>query len=115
MSKPNRPDPHRSSSGGQSPLVNLAQQRRGSNGRSAELVGFAQPIVRCGEIGRVSGRGEVAERRVRPAAIEVDRPAGDRRFGVGEREEQGLVEKLVAHAPLKLSTKPFWVGLPGSM
>jgi len=49
----------------------------------------------------VGGRGQVADRRVRPAVIEGGRPAGDRRFGVGEREEQRLVEELVAHAPVE--------------
>jgi hypothetical protein len=35
----------------------LAQERRGSNMRSAELVKVAQTIACCGEVSRVSGRG----------------------------------------------------------
>jgi hypothetical protein len=32
-----------------------------------------------------------------------------------EAEEQGFVEKLVPHPALKLSQKPFCIGLPGAM
>jgi putative transposase len=39
----------------------LAQERRRSNGRSAKLVGVAQPIARCGERGGVCRRSEVAD------------------------------------------------------
>ena len=37
--------------------------------RSAELVGVAQPIARCGEIGGISRRGEIAQRRVRTPVV----------------------------------------------
>jgi len=40
-----------------------AKWRGWSNGRSAELIGVAQPIVRCGEGGMSRGR-EVVQRRV---------------------------------------------------
>ena len=32
-----------------------------------------------------------------------------------QRAEQGLVQLLVARRPLKVSTKAFWIGLPGAM
>jgi hypothetical protein len=32
-----------------------------------------------------------------------------------ETEEKGFVEKLVRIRPLKLSQKPFCIGLPGAM
>jgi hypothetical protein len=39
----------------------MAHVRRGSNGRSAELVGVAQRVVRCGEGGGESRRCQIAE------------------------------------------------------
>jgi hypothetical protein len=62
--------------------------RRGwSNGRLAELVGVAQPIVRCGECGGV-GRGRlVFQRGVRAFPIVVDDPYRDLRPRIVEVEE----------------------------
>ena len=56
--------------------------------RSAKLVRVAQPIACCVEVGRVGGRGEVAERRMRPPAIIVVDPRGDICSSVFEVEKQ---------------------------
>ncbi len=76
--------------------------RRGlSNGRSAGLVGVAQPIARCGECGGV-GRGCLASKRgVRPLGIVVGDPFGDLGSHVVEAEEQRLVQELVAHSAIE--------------
>lgn len=58
--------------------------RRVSNGRSAELVGIAQPIVRCGEGRRQRPRREVAERGIRADLVAVDDLAGEFRPGMVE-------------------------------
>ena len=42
--------------------------------RSAELVGVAQPIACCGEVGGIGGRGLIAERRMWAALIVVIDP-----------------------------------------
>jgi hypothetical protein len=56
-----------------------AMRRGWSNGRLAELVGVAQPIVRFGECGGV-GRGRlVFQRGVRAFPIVVDDPCRDLR------------------------------------
>ena len=52
--------------------------------RSAELVGVAQPIACCGEIGGVSGRREIAQSRMWPSLVGIVDPV--------------RVERLVAHA-----------------
>ncbi len=49
----------------------------GATGRSAELVGVAQPIARCGEDGSVSHRGFVFQRGVRPLAVVVGDPRSE--------------------------------------
>lgn len=72
-----------------------------SNGRSAALVGVAQPIVRCGEVGGVGRRRQVAQRRMRRLQVVVGNPNRDLRAGVVEVEEQRLIEKLVAHAAVE--------------
>src|ERR1700722_18065018 len=45
-----------------------------SNMRSAELVGGAQRIAFCGEIGGIGCRREVAQRRVRPPLVVIVDP-----------------------------------------
>ena len=65
--------------------------------RSAELVGVAQPIARCGEVGGVSRRGEIAQRRMRTLVVVIFSPIRDAGSGVIEAEEQALVEKFVPH------------------
>jgi hypothetical protein len=50
--------------------------------RAAELVGVAQPVARCGEIGGIGRRGEIAQRRVRSPLIVVVGPDRDLRAGV---------------------------------
>lgn len=69
-----------------------AKWRGWSNGRLAELVGVAQPIVRCGEVGGVGRGGQVLQRRVGTLEIVVGDPIGDLGAGVVEIEEQSLVE-----------------------
>jgi len=69
--------------------------------RSAELVGVAQTITCCGEVSRVSGRGQVAQRGVRPGLIIRNHPPCDGGAGVIEIIEERLVEKFVAHAAIE--------------
>jgi hypothetical protein len=52
---------------------------------------------------------------MRTITVVVGDPCRNLGPGVVEIEEQGIVEQLIAHAPLKLSTKPFWIGLPGAI
>ena len=82
-------------------IMRLAQERRWSNMRSAELVGVAQTIACCGEVSRVSGRGQVAQRGVRPGLIIRNHPSCDGGAGVIEIIEERLVEKFVAHAAIE--------------
>ena len=81
--------------------MRVARVRRGSNGGSAELVGVAPAITRCGEVGGISRWGSVPERRVRPARVEVGEPAGEHGTGVVEPEEQGLVQEFVPQPALE--------------
>src|SRR5271168_2438161 len=69
--------------------------------RSAELVGVAQTIACCGEIGGVGRRRLIAQSRMRPALVVIVDPVRDLGPGMIEAEEQALVEKLVAHAPVE--------------
>ena len=69
--------------------------------RSAERVKVAQTIACCGEVSRVSGRGQVAQRGVRPGLIIRNHPPCDGGAGVIEIIEQGLVEKFVAHPAIE--------------
>ena len=73
-------------------IIRLVQERRGSKGRSAQLVGVAQPIVRCGEIGGIGRRREIAERGMGATLVEIGDPSGDRHTGMVQVEEQRLVE-----------------------
>ena len=66
--------------------------------RSAELVGVAQPVAYCGEIGGIGRRCEVAERRVGALLVVIVGPIRDLFPRMIEAEKQALVEKLVAHA-----------------
>src|SRR5271154_7180109 len=69
--------------------------------RSAELVGVAQTIACCGEIGGVGRRREIAQSRMGPSLVVIVDPVGDLGPGMIEAEEQALVEKLVAHAAVE--------------
>src|SRR6201994_4759142 len=69
--------------------------------RSAGLVRVAQTIACCGEIGGVGCRCDIAQRRVRPSLVVIVDPVRDLGPGMVEAEEQALVEKLVAHAPIE--------------
>ena len=69
--------------------------------RSAELVGVAQPIACCGEIGGVGRRREIAQRGMWPPLVVVLGPGRDLCASMIEAEEQALVEKLVAHAAIE--------------
>lgn len=69
------------------------------------------------------GRGGlVADRSMRPTGVVIFDQRRAFLTGVVEAEKQGLLEHLFAHpavdpkgGEVKLSAKPFWVGLPGSM
>ena len=63
-----------------------------SNMRSAELVGVAQTIACCREIGGIGHRCEIAQRRVRPSLVVIVDPVRDLGPGMIEAEEQALVE-----------------------
>ena len=65
-----------------------------SNMRSAELVGVAQTIACCGEIGGIGGWREIADRRMRAPLVVIVDPVRDLGPGMIEAEEQALVEKL---------------------
>lgn len=96
--------------------MSLTLVRRVSNGRSAELVGIAQPIVRCGESRRERPRGQVAEGGMRAVIVVVDDPTRDYRSGVVEVAEQGLVEEFVPHPVVEAASQmPFCMGRPGAM
>ena len=86
-------DARLSSSWSESPWLRLAHLRRGSNGRSAELVGVAQPIARCGECGGEGRRRKVAERRVRTALVVAGDPAGEHGSCVVEIEVSGIAAR----------------------
>jgi hypothetical protein len=73
--------------------------------RSAELVGVAQPIARCGEVGGIGRRRQVAQRGMRALAIVVVGPRRDPGLGVIEAEEQGFVEELIPHSAIEAFTK----------
>jgi hypothetical protein len=71
--------------------------------RSAE--GVAQPVARCGEVGGIGRRRQVTERRMRALAVVVGGPSRNLGPGVIEVEEQGFVEKLVAHPAVEAFTE----------
>ena len=62
--------------------------------RSAKLVGVAQPVACCEEVGGVGRRREIAQRRMRSTPIVIIGPFSDPRSGMIEAEEQALIEKL---------------------
>jgi hypothetical protein len=73
--------------------------------RSAELVGVAQPVARCGEVGGIGRRRQVAQRRMRALAVVVVGPSRNFGPGVIEAVEQSFVEKLVAHPAVEAFTE----------
>ena len=77
---------------------------------SAELVRVAQPIARCGEIGGIGRRGEIAERRVWTPVVVIIGPIRDAGSGVIEAEEQGFIGKLISPMNVRSSAETF--GLP---
>src|SRR3954466_509214 len=79
--------------------------------RSAELVGGAQPIACCGEVGGIGRRGEIAQRRVRTPVVVVVDPIRDAASGVIEAEEQGFIEKLISHPAVETLAKAVLHGL----
>ena len=62
------------------------------------MVGVAQTIACCGQIGGIGCRCEITQRRVRSPLVVIVDPGRDLGPGMIEAEEQALVEKLVAHA-----------------
>ena len=91
----------------------MARVRRRSNGGSAELVGVAPAITRCGELGGISRWGSVAEGGVRPITVEVSEPAGEHGAGVVDAEEQGLVQEFIPQPSLEALADPVLHGLSG--
>jgi len=69
------------------------------------MVRVAPPPACCGEIGGMGRRGQIAERGMRPAGVEVIRPEGNFLFGMIEPEEQRLVQEFVPHAAIEALAK----------
>jgi hypothetical protein len=72
-----------------------------SKGRSAKLVGIAQPIDRCDEFKRI-GRGFGIQRRMRPSVVIVFDPVREFRVCVVNTDEQAFVEQFVVNWRAKL-------------
>ena len=79
--------------------------------RSAELVGVAQQIACCGEVGGIGRRGEIAQRRMRTTIVVVVGPVGNVGRGMIEAEEQGFIEKLIPHPAVKTLAEAVLHGL----
>jgi hypothetical protein len=62
--------------------------------RSAELVGVAQTIACCGEMGGVGDRREIAQSRMWPSLVVIVDPVSDLGPGMIEAEEQALVQQF---------------------
>jgi hypothetical protein len=73
--------------------------------RSAELVRVAQPVACCGEVSGIGGRREITQRGMRTPLVVIVDPVRDLCPGMIEAEEQALVDKLVAHAPVAARAK----------
>jgi hypothetical protein len=65
----------------------------------------AQPIARCGEAGGIGRGRQVAQRGMRALVVVVVDPISDLGPGVIVAEEQGFVEKLVAHFAVEALAK----------
>ena len=52
---------------------------------------------------------------MRPLAVVVALPFFDDLARLLERSEEMLIQAFVANRPMKLSAKPFCIGLPGAM
>jgi hypothetical protein len=70
----------------------------------AELVGVAQPIARCGEVGGKGRWSLVSQRGMRPPVVVVSGPCSEPAPDVIEAEEQRLVQELVAHPAVEALT-----------
>ena len=79
--------------------------------RSAELVGVAQTIACCGEIGGIGCRCEIAQRRMRPSLVVIVDPVRDLGPGMIEAEEQALVEKLGSRPAKRSSSVSFLIAI----
>ena len=62
----------------------------------------------------VAGRGQPAEPRVGSVGVVVVPPARARR-GCGSERNRVSFRNSSRSRPLKISTKAFWIGLPGAM
>lgn len=79
--------------------------------RSAERGRVAQPIACCGEIGDISCRGEIPQRRVWALLVEIVSPVRDLCPGMIEAEEQALIEKVVPHPAVEALAESVLHGL----
>ena len=73
--------------------------------RSAELVGVAQPIACCGEIGGIGRWGLIGERRMGALMIVIGDPVRNLFPSVIEPEKQRIVQQLVAHTTVEALAK----------
>jgi hypothetical protein len=71
-------------------------------------------VVHGGPVGKGEG-GEPLEARVRSLGVVVDPPKLERPLSCRQALEQVLVQAFVAQPAIRLSTKPFCIGLPGAM
>ena len=75
------------------------------------MSGGMPPAMLAGDL----GGGLPAQFRVWPDPVVVVSPGGEDEAGVSQRGEQRLIEASSRRRPLKLSTRPFCIGLPGPM
>ncbi len=61
------------------------------------------------------GRGCVAEREMWPLGVVVVGPSSNRLAGMARLVNSVSFKGSSRMRPLKLSTVPFWIGLPGAM
>ena len=83
--------------------------------RSAELVGVAQTIACCGEIGGIARWREIAQSRMRAPLVVIVDPVELSRSAMLRRRRNSSRRAGAAQRPLKLSQKPFCIGFPGAV
>jgi hypothetical protein len=73
-----------------------------SDVRSAELIGVAQPIARCGEVGGIGSRGRIAERGMQALAVVVADPY----TGSLQTRHSSALNRQSSHLPLASCSTP---------